>query len=109
MWKLVAAILNLRLTASVTFHDFLRGFRAGRGTGIATLEAKLLQKFAALREEIMYVISLDLHKVYDALDRSRKITYRTSSLKDASFWSSLASRVVVLGYLPVTHEGSCGR
>ena len=55
MWKVVAAILNLRLTASITYHDFLQ----------------LLQQLAALREEVLYVIFLDLHKAYDALDRSR--------------------------------------
>ena len=71
MWKLVAAILNFRLTASITFHDFLHVFRAGRGTGTATLEAKLLHQLAALREEVLYVILLDLHKAYDALDRPR--------------------------------------
>ena len=49
MWQLVSEILNFRLTASITFHDFLYGFRAGRGTGTATLEAKLLQQLAALR------------------------------------------------------------
>ena len=32
--------------------------------------AKLLQQLAALREEVMYVIFLDLYKAYDALDRS---------------------------------------
>ena len=37
MWKVVAAILNRRLTASINFHDFLHGFRAGRGTGTANL------------------------------------------------------------------------
>ena len=36
MWKVVAAILNLRFTASITFHDFLHGFWAGRGIGTAT-------------------------------------------------------------------------
>ena len=49
MWKVVATILNRHLTASITFHDFLHGFRAGRGTGTATLESKLLQQLAALR------------------------------------------------------------
>ena len=39
--------------------------------GTATLEAKLLQQLAAMREEVLYVIFLDLTKVYDALDRSR--------------------------------------
>ena len=49
MWKVVAAILNRRLTSSITFHNFLHGFRASRGTSTATLEAKLLQQLAALR------------------------------------------------------------
>ena len=31
MWKVVAEILNLWLTASITFHDLLHGFRAGCG------------------------------------------------------------------------------
>ena len=60
-----------RLMVSITFHDFLQGFRVGHGTGTATLEAKLLQQLATLREEVLYVIFLYLHKAYDALDRSR--------------------------------------
>ena len=71
MWKVVAAILHRRLTVSITYHDFLHGFRAGCGTGTATIEAKLIQQLAALREEVLYAIFLDLHKAYDALDRSR--------------------------------------
>ena len=71
MWKVVAAILNRRITASIIFHEFLHGFWEGSGTGTTTLEAKLLQQLAALREEFLYVIFLDMHKVYDALDRSR--------------------------------------
>ena len=70
MWKVVAAILNFRLIASIAFHDFLHRFQAGCSTGTATLEAKRLQQLAALREEVMYSIFLDLHKSYDALDRS---------------------------------------
>ena len=75
MWKLVAAILNRRLTASITYHNFLHGFRAGRGTDTATLEAKLIQKLAALREEVLYVLFLNLNKAYDALDRSRCLEF----------------------------------
>ena len=71
MWKVVAEILNLRFTSSITYHDFLHSFRAGRGKGTATLEANILQQLAALKEEVLYVIFLDLHKAYDALDRSR--------------------------------------
>ena len=42
MWNVVVAILNRRFTASITYHEFLHGFRAGHGTGTTTLEAKLL-------------------------------------------------------------------
>ena len=73
IWKLVASILNLQIMASITFHDFLHGFQEGCGTGTATLEAKLFQQLMALREEVLYVIFLELHKAYDALDRSRCI------------------------------------
>ena len=71
MWKVLAEILNCWITGSISFHDFLHRFRAGCGTGTATLEAKLLQKLAALREEVLCVIFLDLHKAHDALERSR--------------------------------------
>ena len=71
MWKVVAAILNCRFTSSIKYHDALHGFRAVRGTGTATLKSKLLQQLAAMREEVLYVIFLDLTKAYDTLDRSR--------------------------------------
>ena len=70
MWKVVAAILNLQLTASITYHNFIHRFRAGRGKGTVTLEAKLIQQLAALREEVLYGIFLDLHKLYEALESS---------------------------------------
>ena len=61
-WKAVAAILHPRLTTAITYHDALHGFRAGCGTGTASLEAKLLQQLAAMREEVLYVIFLDLSR-----------------------------------------------
>ena len=39
--------------------------------GTATLEVKLLQQVAALREAVLHAIFLDLHNSYDALERSR--------------------------------------
>ena len=50
VWEVVAAILNRRFTSSITYHDALHGFRTGCGTGNATLETKLLQQLAAMRE-----------------------------------------------------------
>ena len=71
IWKAVAVILNRRLTAAITYHEFLHGFRTGRGTGTTNLEVKLLQQVVALREAVLHAIFLDLKKAYDALDRSR--------------------------------------
>ena len=71
MWKVVAANIYRRLTSSITYHDSQHGFWAGRGRGTATLESNMLQQIAALREEVLYVIFLDLQKAYGALDRSR--------------------------------------
>ena len=70
MWLV---ILHRRLTAGIKLHDALHGFREGRITGTATLEAKLLQQLADMREEVLYMIFLDLTKAYDALDRSRSL------------------------------------
>ena len=71
IWKSVEVILNCRFTAIITYHDLLHGFRAGCGTGTATLELNILQQVAAFREEVLHVIFLDLHKAHDALYRSR--------------------------------------
>ena len=48
MWKVVAAILNCRLTASTTFHDFFHRFLAGCGIGTTTPEAKMIHHLEAL-------------------------------------------------------------
>ena len=62
---------NRRFTACVTFNDVLHGFWADHGTGNASLKAKLLQKLAVMREEVLYVNFLDLHKANGILDRDR--------------------------------------
>ena len=107
--------LNRQLTASITFHDLLRGFRAGRGTGTTTLEAKLFQKLAALREEILYVIFLELHKAYAALDRSRCLEIlegydmgpRARWLL-LTYWRRLTMVARVGGYYRMMFQGSHG-
>ena len=115
MWKVVAEILNRRLTASITFHNFLHGFRAGRGTGTTTLEAKLLQQLADLRDEALYMIFLDLHKAYDALDRSRcldilegyGVGLRARRLLQ-TYWRRLTMVVRAGGYYGTAFKGERG-
>ena len=61
-------ILKCRLMAEIQFHDTLHGLRTGRGMDTASLESKLLQQLADMREEVLYGIFLNIHKAYDALD-----------------------------------------
>ena len=53
LWKTVTGILNLFLTTAIQFHDTFQIFRAGRGTGTASLESKLLQHLMVMREEVL--------------------------------------------------------
>jgi hypothetical protein len=41
MWKVCSSIINRCLQDSIPFHEALHGFRPGRGTGTASLNAKL--------------------------------------------------------------------
>ena len=41
--KALSEVLNWCICVAVKFHDVLQGFRAGRGTGTASPETKLLQ------------------------------------------------------------------
>ena len=69
--KAVAVILDRRFTASITYHESLHGFQAGRGTGTTTLKVKMLQQVVDLRKEVIHMIFLNLHKAYYTLYRSR--------------------------------------
>ena len=73
VWKVIASVMNRRFSDQIIFHDALHGFRASRGTGTATIEAKLLQQWAKLTQIPLYEIFLDLRKAYDTLDRDRTL------------------------------------
>ena len=57
--KALSGVLNCLIGAVVDFHGMLHRFRAGRGTGAASLSSSLLQKRTAMREEFLYDIFLD--------------------------------------------------
>ena len=69
LWKEISGIINRQILSYIQFHDALHGFRAGRGTGAATLEIKLLQNLVAMRDTVLQYIFVNLCKAYDALDR----------------------------------------
>ena len=71
VWKVMALIINRRLSTTIFLHDMLHGFWVGRGMGTASLKAKLLQQLTAMREEVFYNIYLYMYKSYAFLDRDR--------------------------------------
>jgi len=48
------AIIDARVKEVIEFHDCLHGFRSGRGTDTAIIEAKLIQQLAALAGEALF-------------------------------------------------------
>ena len=80
-----------------------------------TLETKLFQQLATLREEVLYVIFLDLRKAYDALDRSRclGILERYSVGPQArrllqTYWRRLTMVARAGGYYGTAFQGARG-
>jgi Reverse transcriptase (RNA-dependent DNA polymerase) len=73
VWKLLTTIMNSRIIKSVEYHDAHHGFRANRGTGTATLEAKLRMQLAMVEGKNLFQIFIDFSKAYDTLDRGRTL------------------------------------
>ncbi|KAL7538217.1 hypothetical protein ACHAWF_006025 [Thalassiosira exigua] len=70
IWKLLEAIMDRRLNV-IEFHDCLHGYLTKRGTGTATMEAKLAIQLARLEQHPLYGIFVDLKKAFDAIYRGR--------------------------------------
>ena len=56
---------------AIKIYNVLQGFRAGRRTGTAALEAKLIQQLTAMRELVFFKFFLEIHNAYDDLDWDR--------------------------------------
>ena len=73
LWKMVEALIDTRLRASLQFHYFLPGFRYVRGTGTAIMELKLAQELSSVDHKLLLLGFTDLCKSYDTMDRDRLI------------------------------------
>ena len=71
LWKKFTGVINQQIRAAVQFNDVLHGLQTGLGMGTFSLEAKFLQQLTETREEVLYEVSLELRKAYDALERER--------------------------------------
>jgi hypothetical protein len=64
--------------AAIEFYPCLHGGGLPkRGTGTATIEAKLAQKLAWMEQEPLYQVFVDLRKAYDHLDQERCLAIMT--------------------------------
>jgi hypothetical protein len=46
IYKIISNIIHLRLMSTIKLHEAVNGFRENRGTGTATMNAKLLMQKA---------------------------------------------------------------
>ena len=73
LWNTVTGVINCRIRDTISYHDVLHGFRAGRSTGKKSIEPNLIQHLTVTREEILYEVFLDLQKEYYALEQERRM------------------------------------
>ena len=65
---MVGALIETCLRTSLHMNDVFHGFRAGRGTGTAIMELKLIQELASIYHDPLFLVFLDLRKAFDTVD-----------------------------------------
>ena len=65
----ITGLLNRRLTSGIGFYDVLHGLQAGRRTGTASLQAKLIRRPMDMSEVVLHEIFLEIQKTYVNLYR----------------------------------------
>ena len=73
LWKVVEALIDTCIRASLQFHDFLHRLRARRGTGTAKMDLNLAQELARVDHGPLFLVFLDLRKAYKNVGRERLI------------------------------------
>ena len=71
IWKVFTSIVNSRLRSTIILQDALHGFRQGRGTGTAIMEAKIEHKLAGISHEPLFQVFIDVRKAYGSLCKGR--------------------------------------
>ena len=71
LWKVVEALIDTCLRASLQMQNVLHGFRAGRGTGPDIMELNLAQELGSIDQDPPFLVFLDLSKDDDTVYRER--------------------------------------
>ena len=58
-----------RLKQGVVLPDALHGFKAGRGTGTATMDANMDQQLFGITHNPLFQVFVGIRKLYDSLYR----------------------------------------
>jgi len=74
VWKLMEETVDARVKEAIEFHDCLHGFRSGRGTDTAVIEAKLIQQLAAVAGEALFECFIDIRQAFDSVDHEASLT-----------------------------------
>ena len=69
LWKDTEVIIDTRIKKAMMFHDVQRRFIVGRGTGKIIKELKIVQDLASVDQDSLFLVFLDLIKLYDNLER----------------------------------------
>ena len=69
--KVMEALIDTCIRASLQMHNVIHGFMDGRGTGTDIMDLKLAQELASIDQDPLFLIFLDLRKDYGTMDRDR--------------------------------------
>ena len=67
LWKVVEALTDNFLRASLQLYNILHGFRSGRRIWTAIMDLKLAQELASIDQDLLFLVFLDLRKGYDTV------------------------------------------
>ena len=73
LWKVVEALIDTCIRASLQMHNVIHGFMDGRGTGTDIMDLKLAQELASIDQDPLFLIFLDLRKAHDTVEWDRPL------------------------------------
>ena len=73
LWKVVEALIDTHLCASIHLCDVLHRLRSRRGMGTAIMELQFAQEIVSMYHNPLFLVFLDLRRAYNTVDRGRLV------------------------------------